>query len=70
LSFEITPKDLSSYDTQNEAWVAESGNYKASIGASSKDIKQTATFTLAKQLVVEKDNKALTPQMEITEMKK
>ncbi len=54
------PKDLASYDTQNEEWVAESGNYKVSIGASSKDIKQTAAFTLAKQLVVEKDDKALT----------
>ena len=69
LSFEIVPKDLASYDTQNEQWVAESGNYTISIGASSKDIKQTAKFTLGKEMVVEKDEKALTPQVAITELK-
>lgn len=69
LSFEIVPKDLASYDTQNEQWVAESGNYTISIGASSKDIKQSAKFTLGKEIVVEKDEKALTPQVAITELK-
>ncbi len=69
LSFEIVPKDLASYDTQNEQWVAESGNYTVSIGASSKDIKQSAKFTLGKEIIVEKDEKALTPQVAITELK-
>ena len=70
LSFEIVPKDLASYDTQNEDWVAESGNYTVSIGASSKDIKQTAKFRLGKELIAEKDEKALTPQVTINELKK
>lgn len=70
LSFVINPKDLASYDTQNEEWVAESGNYVVSVGASSKDIKQTAKFTLEKETIVEKDEKALTPQVAITELKK
>ena len=69
LSFEISPKDLASYDVQNEEWVAESGNYVVSIGASSKDIKQTAQFTLGKETVVEKDEKVLAPQIAITEQK-
>jgi beta-glucosidase len=69
LSFVINAKDLASYDTQNEEWVAESGAYVASIGASSKNIKQTAKFTLGKETVVEKDEQALTPQIAITETK-
>jgi len=60
---------LASYDVQNEEWVAESGNYVVSIGASSKDIKQTAQFTLGKETVVEKDEKVLAPQIAITEQK-
>jgi len=69
LKFKITPRDLASYDTAQEAWIAESGNYTVSIGASSKDIKQTAKFTLGKELVVEKDEKALMPQVIISELK-
>lgn len=69
INFEINPKDLASYDTQTEAWVAESGKYVVSIGASSKDIKLTAPFTLGKEITVEKDEKALTPQVSITETK-
>jgi len=37
--------------------------------ASSKNIKQTATFDLANEIVTEKDNKVLVPQTEINEMK-
>jgi beta-glucosidase len=70
LSFVINPRDLASYDTQAESWIAESGNYVVSIGASSTDIKQTAKFTLGKETVVEKDDVALTPQIAITELKK
>ena len=69
LKFVINAKDLASYDTASEAWVAEAGNYVVSIGASSKNIKQTASFTLGKETIVEQDEKALTPQVSITETK-
>jgi len=68
LSFELDAKSLASYDTAQEAWVADAGNYTVSVGASSKDIKQTAMFKLGKEMVVEKDDKVLTPQVAITEM--
>ncbi len=68
LSFDLDAKALASYDTAQEAWVAEAGNYTVSVGASSKDIKQTAQFKLGNELVVEKDEKALAPQVAITEM--
>ncbi len=69
LRFEIDPKALASYDTTQEAWIAESGTYTVSIGASSKDIKQTGTFNLPKEMVVEKDVQVLAPQVTINEMK-
>jgi len=70
LTFSINAKSLASYDTKQEAWVAESGNYTLSIGASSKDIKAAAKFKLAKELIVEKDEQALAPQVAINELKK
>ncbi|MFI5160404.1 MAG: glycoside hydrolase family 3 C-terminal domain-containing protein [Sphingobacteriales bacterium] len=69
LTFAINAKALASFDTKRESWIAESGNYTLSIGASSKDIRQTAKFKLAKEMVVEKDAQALTPQVAITELK-
>jgi len=69
LTFAINARDLASYSTQQEAWVAEAGTYTLSIGASSKAIKQTAKFKLAKEMVVEKDEQALAPQVAITELK-
>src|SRR5436190_11749500 len=62
VSFDIAAADLSSFDTKRESWVAEAGTYSIKVGASSKNIKQTTTFDLAKELVTEKDNKVLVPQ--------
>ncbi len=70
LSFTISPRDLASYDTANEQWIAESGSYVVRIGASSKDIKQTAKFSLGKETVAEQEEQALAPQVTITELKK
>jgi len=69
ISFDIDAADLSSFDTNRESWVADAGTYSVKIGASSKNIKQTATFDLAKEIVTEKDNKVLVPQTQINEMK-
>jgi beta-glucosidase len=69
LSFDIDAADLSSFDTKRESWVAEAGTYSIKVGASSKNIKQTTTFDLSKELVTEKDHKVLVPQTEINEMK-
>ncbi|MBV6881458.1 glycoside hydrolase family 3 N-terminal domain-containing protein [Epilithonimonas ginsengisoli] len=54
ITLTLNPKNLASYITAKSAWVAEAGNYKVSVGASSLDIKQTADFSLPKELVVEK----------------
>ena len=70
ITFNLAAADLASFDTPTSSWIAEAGTYTIKIGASSKNIKQTSTFTLAKDIVVEKDHKVLAPQVDITELKK
>jgi len=69
ISFSINADDLASFDTNKESWVAEAGSYKVKVGASSENIKQSASFTLANELTIEKDHKVLVPQTPINEMK-
>jgi beta-glucosidase len=45
LTFTLTPLDLASFDEAKGAWRAEAGTYTVKVGASSADIRQTATFT-------------------------
>lgn len=70
VSFTITPEELASYVTSGSAWMAEAGNYKVLIGASSTNIKQSASFRLAKDIVVEKTDHLLVPEKAINELRK
>ncbi|WP_404986207.1 beta-glucosidase [Chryseobacterium sp. M5] len=54
ITLTLNPKDLASFETAKSAWIAEAGNYKVSVGASSLDIKQTTEFSVPKELIVEK----------------
>jgi beta-glucosidase len=69
LTFVLTAADLASFDTPSTSWIAAGGQYTVKVGASSADIKQTATFTLPADVVVEKDHKVLAPQVQINELK-
>ena len=69
LTFSLPAADLASYDTATAAWVADAGTYTVRAGASSLDIRQTATFALPKAVVVEKSQRLLAPQAPITELK-
>lgn len=68
LKFTIETKDFASFDETTSSWIAEAGNYTLKIGASSKDIKQTASFKIAKELNAGKVTKALTPSREINKL--
>ncbi|KAG2220192.1 hypothetical protein INT45_005365 [Circinella minor] len=46
VKFEFTTIDLSYYDEDSESWVLANGEFKVHVGASSRDIRQSATFTL------------------------
>lgn len=43
--FEITDADLQYYDTALDDWSVEAGDYRVSIGSSSRDIRLTGTFS-------------------------
>ena len=69
LTFTLNPEDLSSFYSDQSAWVADAGKYTVKIGASSGDIKLTKSFTLNKAITVEKVHKALAPKVAIDELK-
>jgi beta-glucosidase len=68
LTFTLTAADLASYNTAVEAWQTDAGTYTARAGASSLDIRQTATFTVPKLVEVQKSRKLLAPQQAIKEL--
>lgn len=70
LTFNLTADDLASYYTKSASWIADSGIYTVRIGASSLDIRESATFEIIKDIVIVKLNNALTPTVSINEMKR
>jgi beta-glucosidase len=69
LQFTIEAKDLASFNTESSSWIADAGTYTVKFGASSANIRQTGSFRLGKDIVVEKCNKVLIPQAKINELK-
>ncbi|PHZ09656.1 glycoside hydrolase family 3 protein [Rhizopus microsporus ATCC 52813] len=46
IRFELTSTELSIWDTDSKSWVVPSGKFTAHVGASSRDIRQSADFVL------------------------
>ena len=46
VTFEIDTEDLSFFDADQHAWVAEPGEFKVLLGSSSRDLKSEVTFQL------------------------
>ncbi|WPU94909.1 glycoside hydrolase family 3 C-terminal domain-containing protein [Mucilaginibacter sabulilitoris] len=69
MSFVIKAADLASFYTSKESWIADAGKYEVKIGSSSRTIAEAASFKLAKDITVEKVNKALVPEQAINELK-
>ncbi len=70
LSFTIKTKDLASFNDAISTWVAEAGEYTLKVGASSKNITEKATFSIANDLTAGKVSKAMVPDREIKKLKK
>jgi beta-glucosidase len=68
LEFTLRAKDLASFYDDRSAWIADTGTYEVSIGASSRDIKSTVTFELGDELVVEHVVAELSPKIELEEI--
>jgi beta-glucosidase len=69
LVFTLHASDLASFYTDKSAWIADAGEYKVKIGASSRDIEKTVSFNLAKDIITEKTHTSLTPEVPIDELK-
>ena len=67
LTMQIARRELTSFDEANSQWLGEAGNYTFRIGASSRDIKLTATAKLKEY--TEKVNNALKPQQALNLLK-
>jgi beta-glucosidase len=70
VTFTIDAPTIASYDEETSSWLIEAGDYSVKVGASSRDTRQTGSFTVANDIVVEKTNKALTPQVTINRLTK
>jgi Beta-glucosidase-related glycosidases len=68
ITFDLKSSDLASFNVNQSAWIADAGTYTVKVGASSDDIKQEKSFTLANDLIVEKVHKVLVPQVPVNEL--
>ncbi len=68
LNFTVETKDFASFDEATSSWIAEAGNYTLKVGASSLNIRQTASFKIGKELNAGKVSKALAPSREINKL--
>jgi beta-glucosidase len=53
LTFTLEPRDLASFDEDSSSWVVEAGTYTVKIGASSAEIRRTATYIREREGKVE-----------------
>ena len=68
LSFELYIRSLASFRSGISSWVADKGDYEVRIGASSKDIRQKASFSLQDEVIVEKVHDVLYPNFVMKEL--
>jgi len=67
--FNLDSRSLASFDPASSSWTAEAGKYTVMTGASSGDIRQSATFNLGRPITVKKESVALRPSSAIDEIK-
>ncbi len=68
LTFVIDAHNLASFDASGSSWIADAGAYMVKVGSSSREIKQSASFLLTKDLNVKKESVALVPRQKINEL--
>jgi len=68
LSFELDERALASFHSGISSWVSDKGSYEVRMGASSKDIRLKASFTLQEEIVVEKVHDVLYPNFMMKEL--
>ena len=46
VTFPLRPRDTSTWDVATHAWKQQAGVFSVAVGASSRDIRATGTFTV------------------------
>lgn len=64
IELKLSPIDLASFDESTSSWIVEAGDYEIKIGSSSRNIKQTVSFCVPEEIIVQKVSNALIPQVE------
>ncbi|GHT40955.1 glycosyl hydrolase [Bacteroidia bacterium] len=65
----LTPANLASFEEKSSQWIVEPGDYTGQIGSSSREIKQSVSFKVAKEVVVEKTHDVLKMNEFISKLK-
>jgi beta-glucosidase len=65
----LTPDMLASFDEANSRWTVESGDYVGQIGASSRDVKHSVSFSISKEITVGKAHDVMKPKKAINRLK-
>ncbi|MEJ2502938.1 MAG: glycoside hydrolase family 3 N-terminal domain-containing protein, partial [Gemmatimonadota bacterium] len=68
VSFTVPTGALAYVDTARAAWVADPGSYTVAIGASSRDIRERASFDVAEERIVQQLENRVTPVEPIDEI--
>ena len=68
INFELTAKDLASFDPASSSWIADAGTYSLNLGSSSADIKASKKIELSKDIVVERSQKLFSPPPSLKEI--
>lgn len=69
ITLTLEAKNLASFVSAKNAWIAEAGSYKVSIGDSSTNIKKSALFNVPKELIVEKTNSSFASDIQFSDLK-
>lgn len=70
LQFDLTAKDLASFDEDRSAWVLEKGTYTIKVGASSENIQGSVTFTVDEDIIVDEVSDVLAPKVDFERLSK
>ena len=69
MTFTLRGRSLASFYPDSSSWIADAGEYKVQIGASSRDIRQTVLFSLKNDITVKKVSKSLRRAMSVNAIK-
>lgn len=68
ITFTLDSKDLASFHSNQNAWIAEAGEYNVYVGSSSKNCENSIPFSLSNDIIVEKLTKTFIPELGFSDL--